>query len=50
MSEVYAVNEVFNREDYSDGDINPESNKIKKAKFSTHNISGLLTNYDIDIE
>ena len=30
--------------------INPERNRIKKAKFSLHGISGLLTKYDIVIE
>lgn len=28
----------------------PEKSSIKKAKFSLHNISGLLTKYDIEIE
>jgi uncharacterized protein YjbI with pentapeptide repeats len=32
--------------DYS---INPGLNRIKKAKFSSMNLSGLLHNYDIDI-
>ena len=30
--------------------IDPELNKIKKAKFSIHGISGLLDKYDIEIE
>jgi len=30
--------------------INPELNRIKKAKFSIQGISGLLSKYDIDIE
>jgi uncharacterized protein YjbI with pentapeptide repeats len=30
--------------------INPEMNKIKKAKFSIHGIAGLLDKYDIEIE
>ncbi len=30
--------------------INPEINRIKKAKFSKTNISGLLASYDISIE
>ena len=30
--------------------INPELNKIKKAKFSIHGIAGLLDKYDIEIE
>ena len=30
--------------------IDPEKNRIKKAKFSTENISGLLAQYDIKIE
>jgi len=30
--------------------INPELNKIKKAKFSLPGVIGLLDNYDIDIE
>jgi fluoroquinolone resistance protein len=30
--------------------INPESNKIKKAKFSVSGIAGLLDKYDIHIE
>ncbi|MBL4624464.1 MAG: pentapeptide repeat-containing protein [Flavobacteriales bacterium] len=30
--------------------INPEINYIRKARFSTDGISGLLDNYDIDIE
>jgi uncharacterized protein YjbI with pentapeptide repeats len=30
--------------------INPENNKIKKAKFSIQGISGLLDKYEIDIE
>lgn len=30
--------------------INPETNRIKKARFSTEGISGLLGNYDIIIE
>jgi uncharacterized protein YjbI with pentapeptide repeats len=30
--------------------INPEINKIKKAKFSLNGIAGLLEKYDIDIE
>jgi fluoroquinolone resistance protein len=30
--------------------INPEMNKIKKAKFSTTGIAGLLRKYDIEIE
>ena len=30
--------------------INPETNKIKKAKFSIQGISGLLDKYEIDIE
>jgi len=30
--------------------INPELNRIKKAKFSIEGISGLLSKYDIDIE
>lgn len=29
--------------------IDPEANKIKKAKFSTHNIAGLLLKYNITI-
>jgi fluoroquinolone resistance protein len=30
--------------------IDPENNRIKKAKFSTHNIVGLLDKYNIIIE
>ena len=30
--------------------IDPEINKIKKAKFSVHGITGLLDKYDIEIE
>ena len=30
--------------------IDPELNKIKKAKFSIHGITGLLDKYDIEIE
>lgn len=30
--------------------IDPESNKIKKAKFSIHGIAGLLDKYDIELE
>jgi hypothetical protein len=30
--------------------INPELNRIKKAKFSLNAIAGLLTKYDIVIE
>jgi hypothetical protein len=30
--------------------INPEVNRIKKAKFSTTGIAGLLHKYDIEIE
>jgi len=30
--------------------IDPELNKIKKAKFSAEGLSGLLTKYNIDIE
>lgn len=30
--------------------INPEKNRIKKAKFSVLGLSGLLDNYDIEIE
>ena len=30
--------------------IDPELNKIKKAKFSAHGITGLLDKYDIEIE
>jgi uncharacterized protein YjbI with pentapeptide repeats len=30
--------------------INPEINRIKKAKFSLSGIIGLLAKYDIDIE
>ena len=30
--------------------IDPEKNKIKKAKFSASGISGLLDKYDIEIE
>jgi uncharacterized protein YjbI with pentapeptide repeats len=30
--------------------IDPENSRIKKAKFSTQGISGLLDKYDIDIE
>ena len=30
--------------------INPEANKIKKAKFSVNGIAGLLDQYDIEIE
>ncbi len=30
--------------------INPETNKIKKAKFSQSGIAGLLQSYDITIE
>ena len=30
--------------------IDPEINKIKKAKFSIHGIAGLLNKYDIEIE
>ena len=30
--------------------IDPELNKIKKAKFSVHGIAGLLDKYDIEIE
>ena len=30
--------------------IDPETNRIKKAKFSLHSISGLLVKYDIEIE
>ena len=30
--------------------IDPENNRIKKAKFSIYGVSGLLTKYDIDIE
>lgn len=30
--------------------INPEINRIKKAKFSLNEVSGLLHKYDIEIE
>ena len=30
--------------------IDPESNKMKKAKFSSHGIAGLLTKYGIKID
>jgi fluoroquinolone resistance protein len=30
--------------------INPENNNITKAKFSKHNLLGLLTHFNIDIE
>jgi uncharacterized protein YjbI with pentapeptide repeats len=30
--------------------IDPEKNRIRKAKFSLNNITGLLQNYDIEIE
>ena len=30
--------------------IDPENNKIKKAKFSMTGISGLLAKYDIEVE
>jgi hypothetical protein len=30
--------------------INPENNRIKKAKFSIWGVSGLLYKYDIEIE
>ena len=30
--------------------INPDINKIKKAKFSTHNVAGLLNKYNIIVE
>jgi uncharacterized protein YjbI with pentapeptide repeats len=30
--------------------IDPESNHIRKAKFSTDGLSGLLLKYDLDIE
>jgi uncharacterized protein YjbI with pentapeptide repeats len=30
--------------------INPELNRMKKAKFALHGISGLLHKYGIDIE
>lgn len=30
--------------------IDPETNRIKKARFSISNIAGLLGKYDIDIE
>jgi len=30
--------------------IDPELNKIKKARFSTQGIAGLLDKYDIEIE
>jgi uncharacterized protein YjbI with pentapeptide repeats len=30
--------------------INPESNKIKQAKFSLHGLAGLLDKYDIEVE
>jgi uncharacterized protein YjbI with pentapeptide repeats len=30
--------------------IDPETNRVKKAKFSISGISGLLDKYDIDIE
>ena len=30
--------------------INPESNKIKKARFSLSGVAGLLDKYDIEIE
>jgi hypothetical protein len=30
--------------------INPEKNRIKKAKFSVLGLSGLLEHYDIEIE
>ncbi len=30
--------------------IDPEINRVKKAKFSVFGISGLLTKYDIEIE
>jgi hypothetical protein len=30
--------------------IDPEKNKVKKAKFSIHGIAGLLDKYDIEIE
>jgi uncharacterized protein YjbI with pentapeptide repeats len=29
--------------------INPNTNKIKKAKFSTNNIAGLLHQFDVEI-
>jgi hypothetical protein len=31
-------------------EIDPEFNRIKKAKFSIENVSGLLAKYDIKIE
>jgi fluoroquinolone resistance protein len=30
--------------------INPERNKMKKSKFSTAGIAGLLDKYDIEVE
>lgn len=30
--------------------INPTTNKIRKAKFSMHNLQGLLTSFDISVE
>jgi hypothetical protein len=30
--------------------INPETNRIKKAKFSKEGLNGLLDKYDIEIE
>lgn len=30
--------------------INPEKNRIKKARFSSDGITGLLDNYDIEID
>lgn len=52
------LNSVFNRSNIEKVDfrtannyiIDPELNKLRKAKFSIHGLAGLLTKYDIKIE
>jgi fluoroquinolone resistance protein len=52
LSRAIFENTVAEKADFSTAcnySINPESNRIKKAKFSTNGIAGLLDKYDIEI-
>ena len=47
------VNTVLEKADFRSAynySIDPERNRIKKAKFSMNGIAGLLNKYDIEIE
>ncbi|GEM_PF-5150870 len=56
MHKTYIQDKTFHKTDIEkeflpiDYSINPETNKIKKAKFSLLGIPGLLDRYDIEIE